>query len=73
MGVPLANEWAKLTKSFVENYYGKIFADRLFIKRGILIVRKCYSEVLLLNLPIVPHHVLMLKKVAQCFVDHRHT
>lgn len=46
MGVPLANEWAKLTKSFVEHYYGKICALRLFIKWGILIVQKCYSEML---------------------------
>lgn len=44
MGIPLANEWAKLTKSFVEHYYGKIFARRLFIQRGIFIVRKCYSH-----------------------------
>lgn len=73
MGVPLANEWAKLTKSFVEDYYGKIFADRLFIKRGIFIVQKCYSEVLLLNPPIVPHHALMLEKVAQSLINHRHT
>lgn len=46
MGVPLANEWAKLTKSFVENYYGKISTRRLFNKRVIFIVRKCYSVVL---------------------------
>lgn len=72
MGVPLANEWAKLMKSFVENYYGKTFACRLFIKRVIFIVRKCYSVVLPLHSPIIPDHILMLEKVAQGFVDHCH-
>lgn len=64
MGIPLANDWAKLTKSFVEHYYGKISACRLFIKRGIFIVRKCYSVALPLNPPIVPDVVIMLEKVA---------
>jgi hypothetical protein len=59
MGVPLANEWAKLYKSFVEDYYDKIPSSILFIKRGIFIVRKCYRVIL----PYIP---LLFRTMSLC-------
>lgn len=65
--------WAKLIKSFVDDYYPKYILTILFIKRVIYIVLKCYISLSILYSPVLPHHVLLAEPVTQSFIDHRYT